>query len=194
MVVVGRSVGVMSEAQCVLATQHLANVEMCGPMSAYAASKLWEATQSMAKVVAESPLPAPSSSAAMPSMANGVNEPQFAAPNPPLKPSEKRQQPPKNKRYFYAVAIGKVPGVYDTWQDTWRQVRDVRPNLYAKFETKREAQAFVDNKANFTKSPDHKDNFAKPPPSRDDYVNDSTAADSTRNADKKCRDCCNWWG
>ena len=38
----------------------------------------------------------------------------------------------KKKRFYYAVAVGKVPGVYDDWKEAERQVKGVRPNLYAK--------------------------------------------------------------
>ena len=41
--------------------------------------------------------------------------------------------------------MGKVSGVYDSWKEAEKQVKKVRSNLYAKFETKKLAQEFVDS-------------------------------------------------
>ena len=38
-----------------------------------------------------------------------------------------------------------MPGVYDDWVEAERQVKNKRPNLYAKFNTKQKAQEFVDS-------------------------------------------------
>ena len=42
--------------------------------------------------------------------------------------------------------MGKVPGVYDSWQEAEKQVKNVRKNLYAKFTTRKQAQTFADSK------------------------------------------------
>ena len=42
---------------------------------------------------------------------------------------------------------------YDDWRETERQVKGVRSNCYAKFATKREAQAFVDSGGKKTRAP-----------------------------------------
>ena len=47
---------------------------------------------------------------------------------------------------FYGVAIGKKPGVYASLEEAREQVKGVRPSLYLKFDTRREAQQFVDTK------------------------------------------------
>ena len=44
-------------------------------------------------------------------------------PTTPTKSKKKKPQTPKKKKFFYAVAIGKVPGVYDSWIEAERQVR-----------------------------------------------------------------------
>ena len=76
-----------------------------------------------------------------------------AAPTTPTKATQKKQQTPKKKKYFYAVAVGKVPGVYDTWQEAEQQVRGVRPNLHSKFLSRKKAQEFVDARAKSTAAP-----------------------------------------
>jgi ribonuclease HI len=44
---------------------------------------------------------------------------------------------------FYAVAIGKVPGIYRTWDECKVQVTGIKNAKYKKFKTQEEAQAFV---------------------------------------------------
>ena len=112
----GRDVGIMTQEQCIAATQGLSAAKMKGPMSEEAAFQLWSQVQPTAVVV--------------------------TANTPPTSKKSKK----KKKRFYYAVAVGKVPGVYDDWKEAECQVKGVRPNLYAKFATKKEAQAFVDNR------------------------------------------------
>ncbi|GAN08343.1 ribonuclease H1 precursor [Mucor ambiguus] len=48
-------------------------------------------------------------------------------------------------KYYYAVMIGKEPGVYMTWPECQAQVKGFRNAQYKKFPTMEEAQAFVDS-------------------------------------------------
>ena len=126
---VGRDVGIMSQAQCIKATQRLTNAKMCGPMSQSAATKKWKSVKTKAKVVAD-------------------KKPK--APTTPTKKVNKTKQrtPKKKKKFFYAVAVGKVPGVYDTWAEAEKQVKGIRLNSYAKFTSRARAQEFVDKQVN----------------------------------------------
>ncbi|CAO3655570.1 unnamed protein product [Mucor fragilis] len=45
---------------------------------------------------------------------------------------------------YYAVMVGKKPGVYNTWPECQAQVKGFRNAQYKKFPTMEEAQAFVD--------------------------------------------------
>lgn len=47
------------------------------------------------------------------------------------------------KKKFYAVRVGKIPGVYDTWTECQKQVVGVQGAKYKSFPTLAEAQAFV---------------------------------------------------
>lgn len=44
---------------------------------------------------------------------------------------------------FYAVKIGKTPGVYETWTECQNQINGVSGAIYKGFTTKEEALAFV---------------------------------------------------
>ena len=111
----GRQVGVMDQQACIKATQRLQDAKMRGPMDEDAAKELWASLQAGAQQLSD----------AQPA-------------------SNKSSKKKKRKQFYYAVAIGKVPGVYDTWKEAERQVKNVRPNLHSKFETKTKAQQFVD--------------------------------------------------
>ena len=76
-----RKVGIMSKAECIEATQKLTSAKTCDPMLEEEAFDLWGRKQSFAMVMT---LPKSSS----------ANK------------SKKRK-----KRFYYAVAIGNVPGV-----------------------------------------------------------------------------------
>ena len=121
---VGRRVGIMSKAQCVQATQMLPGAMMCGPISQAQAAKKWKKVKAKSRVVTDKPASAPAT---------------------PKKPNVKKKQPtPKKKKFFYAVAKGKVPGVYDSWSEAEKQVRGQKKNRYAKFASKSKAQEYVD--------------------------------------------------
>nr|ODN97513.1 ribonuclease HI [Cryptococcus depauperatus CBS 7855] len=47
------------------------------------------------------------------------------------------------KLSYYAVAVGKVPGIYNTWQDAEDQVRKYPGSRYKKFNTRQEAVDFI---------------------------------------------------
>ena len=126
----GRKIGIMSKAEVIKATQKLVNAKMSGPMSQEDGMKKRKAVKASARVISE-----PSSAA--------------AAPATPTKPKKKKPKTPaKKKKFFYGVAIGRVPGVYDSWAETEKQVKGIRPNKYAKFSTRKRAQEFVDKYVN----------------------------------------------
>ena len=45
--------------------------------------------------------------------------------------------------YYYAVAVGKRPGIYESWAEAQPQVTGVRGAKYKKFKTRQEAQQFI---------------------------------------------------
>jgi ribonuclease HI len=49
----------------------------------------------------------------------------------------------KKKTYFYAVGKGRVPGIYNTWEECKSQVQKFQGAKYKKFETEQEATDFV---------------------------------------------------
>lgn len=50
------------------------------------------------------------------------------------------------RRYFYAVASGRSPGVYTTWKEVQVQVRGYPNSLYKKFSVQSDAEEFVRRK------------------------------------------------
>lgn len=55
--------------------------------------------------------------------------------------------PKQNKAGFYAVAVGRQVGVYETWEDCNKQVNGFPFCKFKKFKTEAEAWKFVeDNK------------------------------------------------
>ena len=46
---------------------------------------------------------------------------------------------------FYAVKVGKKPGVYTTWSETQEQVKGFKGAVYKKFDNKNQATAFIEN-------------------------------------------------
>lgn len=50
---------------------------------------------------------------------------------------------------FYAVKVGKNPGVYNTWDDCQAQVIGFKGSKYKKFKTHEEAMDFIDDKGDF---------------------------------------------
>ena len=43
---------------------------------------------------------------------------------------------------WYAVTVGKVPGIYDTWNECVQNVSGYSNNSYKGFETRKEAEAY----------------------------------------------------
>lgn len=54
-----------------------------------------------------------------------------------------RSNPRMGKESFYAVAVGRVPGVYMTWPEAQQQVAGFQNAKYKKFATREEAETFV---------------------------------------------------
>jgi ribonuclease HI len=65
-----------------------------------------------------------------------------ALPPPPASTGSKRKRDGQVK--FYAVRIGKEPGVYHTWDECLNQVRGYPKATFKSFTTLAEAQSFVD--------------------------------------------------
>ncbi|MDX9917236.1 MAG: ribonuclease H family protein [Gudongella sp.] len=60
-----------------------------------------------------------------------------------------------NKKY-YAVRLGRKPGVYETWEECKNQVHGYPGSVYKSFLSKDEALAYVKNSRNFIeKTPDN---------------------------------------
>jgi ribonuclease HI len=51
--------------------------------------------------------------------------------------------PPKTEKVYYAVARGRVPGIYFTWKDCEAQVKGFSNGRYKKFKTAQEADKFI---------------------------------------------------
>ena len=58
-----------------------------------------------------------------------------------------------DKKYYYAVREGRVPGIYFTWEDCKNNVSGVKGAIYKKFKTLEEAEAFIFGK-NLNKNAD----------------------------------------
>lgn len=52
------------------------------------------------------------------------------------------------KKFFYAVKVGKIPGIYNTWEECKSQVDGFSGAIYKKFSTEREALEFIEGNAN----------------------------------------------
>lgn len=52
-----------------------------------------------------------------------------------------------NKGSFYAVRIGRVPGIYTSWEECLTQVHQYPGAVYKKFKTAEEAEAFLAGKS-----------------------------------------------
>jgi ribonuclease H-related protein len=50
----------------------------------------------------------------------------------------------KTEKKFYAVVRGRVPGIYDVWEECRRQVIGFKNQDYKGFPTREEAQAYYD--------------------------------------------------
>jgi ribonuclease HI len=53
------------------------------------------------------------------------------------------------KMVFYAVKIGKNPGIYETWKECQEQVIGFKGSKYKKFNTYDEAKNFIEGKGDF---------------------------------------------
>jgi phosphoribulokinase len=51
------------------------------------------------------------------------------------------------KKKFYAVAVGKNPGIYDTWEECEKQVKGFSKAKFKGFATSEDAQQFINNTA-----------------------------------------------
>lgn len=56
----------------------------------------------------------------------------------------------KDKVSYYAVKYGSVPGIYTTWEECKIQINGYKNPVYKKFNTKEDAQAFIDGTATST--------------------------------------------
>jgi ribonuclease HI len=52
---------------------------------------------------------------------------------------------------FYAVKLGRTPGIYKTWSECELNVKGFKGAVFKKFNSKKEAQEFIDLKENSTK-------------------------------------------
>lgn len=49
----------------------------------------------------------------------------------------------KKKKNYYAVKVGKTPGVYNSWEECKLQIDGFRGAAYKGFETKKEAEKYL---------------------------------------------------
>ena len=52
---------------------------------------------------------------------------------------------------FYAVRVGKKPGIYTSWDECKKQVIGVKGSIYKKFNSKSSAEEFYKNKSKYYK-------------------------------------------
>lgn len=55
---------------------------------------------------------------------------------------------------FYAVKVGKTPGIYETWTDCQNQINGYSGAVYKGFATKEEAAAFISGESGTRKIPE----------------------------------------
>jgi len=55
---------------------------------------------------------------------------------------------------FYAVAVGRIPGIYENWDAASQQIKDWKGPKYKKFGTRAEAEEFVRTGGKSTKEPE----------------------------------------
>lgn len=48
-----------------------------------------------------------------------------------------------NQQFFYAVKIGKLPGIYNTWDECKEQVNGIKDAKFMKFKSRTSAEAFI---------------------------------------------------
>ena len=71
----------------------------------------------------------------------------FPSANPDAMAGMKRKREPSNKQTgkYYAVRVGKEPGIYYSWADCLNQVRGFPKAAFKSFATQAEAEAFMNN-------------------------------------------------
>ncbi|KAK5089137.1 hypothetical protein LTR05_003361 [Lithohypha guttulata] len=80
---------------------------------------------------------------AQPSAANKASRPESPLPAPTVA-GQKRKRPADKK--YYAVKVGKTPGVYDTWDQCLAQVTGQKGAQFKSFTSQGDAQLFVEGK------------------------------------------------
>ena len=55
---------------------------------------------------------------------------------------------------FYAVKVGKIPGIYETWPDCQNQINGYSGAVYKGFATREEASAFINGESGTSKTPE----------------------------------------
>lgn len=55
---------------------------------------------------------------------------------------------------FYAVKVGKTPGIYETWSDCQNQINGYSGAVYKGFATREEAAAFINGESDKSKTPE----------------------------------------
>ena len=71
-----------------------------------------------------------------------------------------------SKKKYYAVRVGKTPGIYFTWADCSAQVTGFKGAKFKSFETIEEAQAFINDE----KVSDKKEVIKKINNVKNDYI------------------------
>ena len=64
------------------------------------------------------------------------------------------------KKKFYAVKVGKIPGIYSTWNECEAQVKGVSGAKYKSFATLKEAEEFFHTEELLQLLKDHKEKKA----------------------------------
>jgi len=80
------------------------------------------------------------------------------------------------KASFYAVQIGRTPGVYLTWEDCERQIKGWPYARYKKFPTKEQADAFVESSASSETAAPSTDAPQIPDSATSEETNDASSA------------------
>lgn len=55
-------------------------------------------------------------------------------------------RPPNRPGRYYAIRVGRVPGVYDTWEEAGRQVTGFHGNEHARFDYRDDAVRYIREK------------------------------------------------
>lgn len=53
--------------------------------------------------------------------------------------------PPK-KQFYYAVRVGQIPGIYNSWAEAEIQVKGFTGAIHKKFTTREDAKLFMEEK------------------------------------------------